>query len=114
MTEFTKEFCKLDPEVMGKLFDKVKGVHKPADHTEKVLYENRHTKDFCEMARHFLIMKGKPDLFLHYDVSSWYKHPRQILIRIDAIGVYDDFMEYETARMKGLHSGRNADIPNIN
>lgn len=29
-------------------------------------------------------------------------------------GVYDNFMEYETARMKGLHSGRPSDIPNIN
>lgn len=113
MTEFNREFFKNDP-VLHKLFMVVKGNHKVADHTEKVLLENRHIKDFCEESRHFVMMPGSPPLYIHYDVASWFKEPMGVQLRIDSIGVYDDFMEYETARMKGLHSGRPSDIPNIN
>lgn len=111
MTEFTREMCKNDPEVLGKLFDAVKKIHKPADHTEKVLLDNKHIKDFCEEARHYVVMGS---LFIHYDVASWYKHPNQVQIRIDSIGVYDDFMEYEKHRMFNLHKAQNKNIPNIN
>jgi len=113
MTEFNREFFKTD-SVLGKLFEIIKGRHKVADHTEKVLLENRHVKDFCELSRHFLLMPGKPTLYVHYDVSSWFKEPMGVQLRIDSIGVYDDFMEYETARMKELHGAAKKDIPNIN
>lgn len=113
MTEFNREFFKTDP-IMNKLYMIIKGNHKVADHTQKTLIENRHVKDFCEEARHFVFMGGNKPLMLHYDVATWFKAPDSAQVRIESIGVYDNFMEYETARMKGLHSGRNADIPNIN
>lgn len=113
MTEFDREFFKNDP-VLGKLFEAIKKNHKVAKHTEKVLYKNRHTKDFCEEARHFVELSGKMPLYIHYDVASWWREPNGVVVKIESIGVYDDFMEYDIARLKGLHSGRNADIPNIN
>jgi len=113
MTEFKREWFK--DEVIGKLFEAIKKQHKVADHTTRVLYENRNIKDFCEQARHFVVLGGntKP-LYIHYDVASWFHNLNGALVSIESIGVYDDFMEYETARMRGLHSGAKADIPNIN
>ena len=113
MTEFDREFFKTDP-VFSKLHSILKEHHKVADHTQRTLYENRFTKDFCEEARHFTILPGRNQIFLHYDVASWWLEPDGIVVKIESIGVYDNFMEYETARMRGLHSGKKADIPNIN
>lgn len=113
MIEFSREILKTDP-IMNKLFESVKRNHKVADHTERVLIKNKHVKDFCEQARHFLVIAGVPEMYIHYDVASWFKAPMGVVVKIESIGVYDDFMEYETARMRGLHSGRSADIPNIN
>jgi hypothetical protein len=112
MTEFKREFFKTDP-VFSKLFDVIKRNHKVAEHTGKVLYENRHIKDFCEEARHFVLMPGNPPLHIHYDVASWY-HPAGATVKIDSIGVYDDFLEYETARVKQLHAAESKDIPSSN
>ena len=113
MTEFKRELFKQDP-VLFKLWEILKRNHLVADHTRQTLYKNRHIKDFCEEARHFMLMPGKPEIYLHYDVASWYHPEGGAFVKIESIGIYDDFMEYETARMKGLHSGREADIPNIN
>lgn len=114
MTEFPRIFFMNDPDVMGKLHKMLVKEHKVADHTEKVLLENRHIKDFCEEARHFKILAGKNPIYLHYDVGSWFKEPMGVQVVIDSIGIYDDFMEYETARMKQLHGAEKKDIPNIN
>lgn len=100
MTEFTREVCKRDPEVLGKLFEMVRLNHKVAQHTEKVLIENKHVKDFCEEARHFVMLPGNKPLYLHYDVASWFREPMGVAVKIEAIGVYDDFLEYEIARTR--------------
>lgn len=112
MTEFPRDFFKTDP-VLRKLYEVVKKNHKVAEHTEKTLYENKHIKDFCEEARHYVMCTGPKPLYIHYDVASWY-HPSGALVKIESIGVYDDFLEYETARMKGLHGAENSDIPKSN
>lgn len=109
MTEFKREFFKND-EVLGKLFKVIKERHEVAEHTKKVLLENKHIKDFCEEARHFVVMGS---LFIHYDVASWY-HPSGALVKIESIGVYDDFLEYEKARSYQLYKAEKKDIPNIN
>lgn len=114
MTEFPRSVFKNDPEVLGKLHEAIVKQHKVANHTEKVLLENQHVKDFCEEARHFLILDGKPQLYLHYDVASWFKEPMGVQVTIDSIGVYDDFMEFEKAKNYQLHKAQNKDIPNIN
>lgn len=113
MTEFDREFFKTDP-VFHKLFMILKEHHKVAEHTQKNLYEGRYIPDFCEEARHFTMLPGEKPIYLHYDVASWWKDPAGVQVRIETIGVYDDFMEYETARMRELHSAERKDIPNIN
>jgi hypothetical protein len=79
--------------------------HIVAPHTRRTLLENQGTLDFCEMSRHYATLKSKSgkNLFIHYDVTSQYKKPR-VLIVIDAIGIYQDFLEYNLARLKGLNS----------
>lgn len=105
MTEFTREMCKRDPEVLGKLFEIIKNNHRVADHTERVLLENAHIKDFCEEARHFSMLAGNKPIYLHYDVASWFKPPMGVQVKIEAIGIYDNFFEYETARMAKISEG---------
>lgn len=114
MTEFKRDFFINDPEVMGKLHKALVDAHRVANHTEKVLIENRHIKDFCEESRHFTILPGRNPIYLHYDVATWFKEPMGVQAVIDAIGVYDDFMEFEKARMFQLHRAQHKDIPNIN
>lgn len=113
MEEFDRTFLKED-EVMNQLFELLKRNHKVARHTEKVLIENRHIKDFCEEARHFVLLPSENPIYLHYDVSSWFKKPSGVQVKIESVGIYDDFMEYEVARLKGLHGTKESDIPNIN
>jgi hypothetical protein len=113
MTEFKRDFFKHDP-VMYKLYMIIKANHKVAEHTRRTLLKNKHIKDFCEQARHFVMMPGDPPLYIHYDVASWYNSDHGAAVKIESIGVYDDFMEYERARLKGIHSTKGSDIPNIN
>ena len=113
MTEFKSEDFNEFPAIQT-LKNIILKNHKVADHTVKTLYKNRKIKDYCEEARHFVMFPGKPALFVYYDVSSWYKHPGQALVKIESIGVYDDYLEYESARMKGLHSGNPASGNNLN
>ncbi len=112
MEEFNRKFFKEDP-VLNVLYSHIKSNHKVARHTERVLSDNKHIKDFCEEARHFVEMPGSKSLYIHYDVSSWYQNGSAI-VRIDNIGVYEDFLEYDIARLKQLHSTKQSDIPNIN
>ena len=112
MVKINREEFKKDP-VYRKLWQELKKAHEVAKHTMKTLIEGRHIPDFCEEATHFVIMQGKTDVFLHYDVSTWLVG-REFQVRIDTIGIYDDFLEYEKARLTGLHSADEADIPNQN
>ncbi len=104
---FTKD------SVFSELHSRLIALHKAPLHTEKTLVENRHVKDFCVEARHFVFMGGKNPLYIHYDVANWLVDGR-LKVTFDTIAVYDSFMEYETARMKQLHGAKDADIPNIN
>src|SRR5690606_26139542 len=99
MTEFKREFFKTDP-VMKKLWQLIMQNHKVAKHTEKVLFKNRHVKDFCEEARHFVELPGEKPLYIHYDVATWWKDPAGVQLRIESIGVYDDFLEYQKERAR--------------
>lgn len=113
MVEFPRKFFTKD-KVFGKLHQLIKQNHRVAEHTRRVLFKNKDVKDFCEEARHFVELPGKNPIYIHYDVASWFKAPNGVQIRVESIGIYDDFLEYETARMKQLHSGKKSDIPNIN
>ncbi len=104
----------IDDPVFGKLHEVIKQNHKVAEHTRKVLLKNKRVKDFCEEARHFVELSADKPLYIHYDVLSWFKRPNRVEVRIESIGVYDDLLEYEVARLKGLHSSKESDIPNIN
>lgn len=113
MQEFDRQFFKTD-KVFKKLFEMIKSNHKVADHTVKVLLKNKHVKDFCEEARHFTVLAGDNPIYIHYDVASWYDKSKSAIVKIESIGVYDDYLEFEKARLKGLHSTKDSDIPNIN
>lgn len=113
MIELFREEIKAD-EVYNQLLAAILSNHKVTNHTENVLLKNKHIKDFCECSRHFIMINSDKPLFIHYDVNSWFKHPNGVQLRIESIGIYDDFMEYESARLKGLHGSEKADIPNIN
>lgn len=83
--------------------------HKVASHTERNLKKNKHIKDFCEEARHFAVLPGRTGLYIHYDVSSWFKKPDGVMVNIERIAIYDNFAEYESSRLKALYSGKEAD-----
>lgn len=92
----------------------VKGHHIP-EYTRKTLINNKDVKDFCEQSRHFSILKrDHTDLYIHYDVSSWFKAPMGVQIIIDSITVYQDYLEYEIARQKALVNTPNSHNPNQN
>ena len=114
MYEFKRAEFKKDPDVLGKLHQRILKIHEVANHTKKVLLENKEVKNFCEKARHFATLRGGSTLYVHYDITSWLDSTISVKVKVDAIAVYDNFMEFETAKNKGLHSGGPADIPNIN
>jgi hypothetical protein len=99
MIKITREEFKND-SVFRKLYETIKSNHKVAKHTEQVLIKNKHIKDFCEESTHFA--PGKTSLFVHYEVASWYspKKGGSVIIRIESIAVYDNFIEYQIARSK--------------
>lgn len=109
MTEFNREFFKSDP-VFSKIWEIIKANHKAADHTEKVLMENKHIKDFCEEATHFSILPGKNPIYISYDVTSSLKNNR-VAVTIDKITVYDNIMEYNAAHVNGKYSGNFTEQP---
>lgn len=113
MIEISREEIKAD-EAYVQLLGIILQNHRVATHTENILFKNKHVKDFCECSRHFIVMNIETPLFIHYDVNSWFMRPNGIQLRIESIGIYDDFMEYESARLKGIHGSEKADIPNIN
>jgi len=108
---FKKEDWAKD-EVMGKLWSIIRANHKVADHDKKTLRKKRNVKDLCVRSEYFVFMGN--NLYISYQTSAWLKTKVEIAVRIDTVTVYDNFMEYETARNRGLHSGKPADIPNIN
>lgn len=81
----------------------------------KNLLENKGIKDFCEESRHFALLKkkGGKDLHIHYDVSSWYL-PNGVTVKLQTIGIYENYLEYEIARQKGLNSTPHSYSPNQN
>ena len=114
MITITRKEFKKDP-VWNKLYQVIKRMHKPAEHTKRVLIQNKDTKDFCEEAMHFAVLPANgQDIFIHYETWSWFKAPDGVRVSIRNIGMYEDQAEYEIARLRGLHSTKDSDIPNIN
>jgi len=118
MIVIEREEIKKDP-VFRKLHEHIKENHQVAPHTRKVLLEHKHVKDFCEEARFYVQLGGEDraavrPIYFHYDISSWYKHPDQVVMRVESIGLYEDFLEYETARLKGIHSTNESTGGNLN
>jgi len=112
MKKVEKKEFKNDP-IFSKLLRELKADHKVPEHTIKVLLKNRHIKDFCEESRHFVILSGKGSLYLHYDVANWMIKDG-IAVQVESIAMYDNFIEFEGARMRQLHGAKNKNIPNIN
>lgn len=111
MVEFKRKEI-LNDDSLKKLLSYLIINHKVAEHTRKCLLKNSHIKNFCEISRHFISISN--EIFIHYDVSSWYNKIGGASIRIDSIGVYDDFIEFEVCRMKELSNSNDSSIPNLN
>lgn len=113
MQEINREVFTKDA-VFKKLYQLILKNHKVASHTMKNLIENKEKKGFCEEARHFVELPSNNHIYMHYDVTSWYKHPNAAQIKIESIGIYEDALEFHVARNKQLHESTNSSIPNIN
>lgn len=87
--------------------------HYIPEHTRKILEENKHReKNFCEESRHFAVTGP---LYLYYDITTWYDYQEnKYSLRLERIGLYDDFMEYNIDRLKGIHSTTNSSGGNLN
>lgn len=94
---------KSDP-TLNKVLEMIIKNHIPAPHTKKVLLENKHIEDFCEVAESFAELKIRTSLYISYITNSWLKGER-VLVRIDSVSFYDDWNDYQKHRLKGLHSG---------
>lgn len=116
MIELTREELKANPEGLGLLLEVVKKNHVIASHTKKTLLEHKNIKNFCEKARHFMIIQPNPreQLYIHYDIASWFIEPADVAVTIESITVYEDFKEYESARITQLHAAKDADGANLN
>lgn len=100
----------------GVIFEMIKRNHRVADHTQKVLEENKHIEGFCEVAEHYVEMGlgSFGTKHISYEVNSYYA-PDRALISVRQITIYDSIVEYEAARSKLLYTaGAKADIPNMN
>lgn len=104
MIEIPRVIFKNDP-AFKKLYDIIKLNHKVASHTQQTHATMGNIPDLCESSRHFNIVEGGPEpMYIHYDVATWFKEPNGYMIKIEKIGVYETFMEYETERLKQLNS----------
>lgn len=112
MEEFERTEIKEDP-VLSKFLKKLVEKHIVANHTKETLLQNAHIKNFCEEARHFVVIAGETDLFIHYDVSTWFTGTG-FQVRVERICFYDNFLEFERARVPSLHSNPKADGANLN
>jgi hypothetical protein len=81
----------------------------------RVMDENRHVKGFLLKSRQYftLVIPGVDSIYIRCDAEIWWQDGK-VCATIYMIGIYETFMEYETARVRDLHSADEADIPNIN
>jgi hypothetical protein len=112
MTTIGREEIKNNP-AYREIFEGIKKHHVVPEHTIKELLKNKHVKDFCVEARHFVALTGERPIYLHYDVYSWY-HKDGALIRIESITFYDNFIEYQANRLKALYASPDSDGINLN
>ena len=114
MEEITrKEFKK--GGVYQLIYRELQKIHTVPEYTIRVLRENEGIKGFTESSRSYVIMNlDDEDFFMHYDIDSFFIQKDVIATRISSLGLYESFMEYEKARLKGLYSADKAHIPNQN
>lgn len=115
MIEITRAEFKEDP-VFNAVFEVIKRNHVVPEHTKTVLVKNGNVKDFCVEARHFAILGDKPSdsYYIHYDVSNWYNSDSEVQVRFEKIAFYNNFQQYESARLRALHSSIHVDGVNLN
>lgn len=95
------------------LHNAVASKHQVPEYVIKILYQNRKVKDYCVSERVFAILRNSSPMYISYEVSSWIEN-RLIITYIDRINFYDDQIEYELDRMKGLHSTNHNSFPRRN
>lgn len=81
--------------------------HEVPEFTIKELISKRLIKDICQEATHFARLKN--DLYFHYVTSTWIKD-KTFPVRIESITMYDDYAEWEPARVGQLYSAKVSDV----
>lgn len=114
MITFQRAEIKADPALNNLLVAILKH-HKTPDHTVKHLIELKHVDDVCEVTTIFGKLpqaKSKGDfVYLSYEVSTWIKpldkpepdqFPYHFPTRVESITLYENFVEYETTRVREI------------
>lgn len=124
MEKWTREEIKKDP-VLFELLQHILKIHQVPDHTAKHLLSIQHIENICELTTLYLVLPGKvkgKDIYLSYETSTWIKPDKDkgfsFPTRVDAITMFEDFIEYETNRVKNISKappeGRDASTLNLN
>jgi hypothetical protein len=122
METWTREQIKADP-VLLKLLQLILSKHETPGHTIKHLMELMHVDNVCELTTQFLVLPaGKaPAVYLSYEFNTWIKVIDGKLTfptRVEAINVFENFVEYEATRIKELSAAapddRDTESLNLN
>lgn len=123
MHTWTREEIKAD-EVLSKLLKVILAQHKTPEHTVRNLLHNQHIPDICELTTLYLVLPGdkkSKTIYLCYDASHWIRpEPTRIGFptRVESITIFDDFVEYETDRVRRISAappeGRDDRTLNLN
>lgn len=89
--------------VFRRIFHSIQKNHKIPEYTFKILQENKDVSGFCEQSRFFAILKDVSPIYISYECSTRIDD-QSIIATIDRINFYEDHLEYEVDRMKGMHS----------
>ena len=116
MERYTRAEIKSD-EVLNKLLQLILSKHITPMHTVKNLMDLRHVPDICEETVMFAELPAEGEhkaIYISYEFSTWVdttSDPNQIKFptRVDAITLYEHFVEYETTRVKQLSNASRED-----
>jgi hypothetical protein len=96
-----------------RVFESIKRSHKIPQHTIDVFKQNPGVKDLCEESLFYVQMGNVKPIYLSYKASHWLKDER-VIMRVEHITFYDDAMEYQIERSKGIHSQDPGNFPERN
>lgn len=104
----------LEDNTLNSILNIIKKNYKTPQHTVDNLLNQKHIKDICETTEHFAIIKVKKEpIYLSYETYTWINIENTISFptRFNNITYYDNELEFEIARKKGLFKTESSSIP---